>query len=192
MDKKRIILGSGKQYYMDFTGDIPEDSEIEKEQNLLGLIAGGATLEYKPETYTAEDDLGLVSKTIITKEEVLLKLGLITFNAETFEVLTSTGRVSSTAQKRTIKIGGRGNDNGKSYLLRFVHDDPEDGKTRVTIVGKNQAGFSLAYAKDKESIVNPEFKAEPLDSEGTLIIYDEEIPGSAQTTSQTTGEMTEE
>lgn len=180
MDKEKIILGSGKEYFKEFTGDIPEDAEIETDENLLGLIQGGATLEYKPEFYTAEDDLGLVSKTVITKEEVLLKSGIMTFNGTTLAVLSSTARVSDTNGKRTVKIGGRGNDNGKSYLLRFVHDDPEDGKIRVTIVGKNQSGFSLAFAKDKETVVDAEFKAKPLDDEGTLVIYEEGTPTGIQ------------
>lgn len=59
--------------------------------------------------------------------------------------------------------------------MRFVNDDPVDGKTRITIAGKNQAGLTLSYTKDQETILNPEFKAQAIDNEGTLIIYDEEI-----------------
>ena len=80
--------------------------------------------------------------------------------------------------KRTVKIGGRANDNGKSYVLHFVHEDETDGDVRVTIVGKNQAGFSLAFAKDKETVVDAEFKAQPHDSDGTLIRYEEETDNS--------------
>ena len=46
---------------------------------------------------------------------------------------------------------------------------------RVTIVGKNEAGFSLAFAKDKETVIDAVFKAMPHDTDGTLIIYEEEI-----------------
>lgn len=45
----------------------------------------------------------------------------------------------------------------------------------MTIVGKNEAGFTLAYAKDAETVVDAEFKAQPHDKDGTLIQYDEEI-----------------
>ena len=86
--------------------------------------------------------------------------------------------VTDAAGKRTVKIGGRANDNGKSYVLHFVHKDATDGDVRVTIVGKNQAGFSLAFAKDKETVVDAEFKAQPHDSDGTLIRYEEETGNS--------------
>lgn len=169
-----IVLGSGKLYYEEFDGTIPENTAIETEANLLGLISGGASLEYKPEYYTAEDDFGLVQKTIITKEEATLKSGVITWNGNTLATLSSTARVTEAQNKRTVKIGGRGNDNGKSYVLHFVHEDAADGDIRVTIVGKNEAGFTLAFAKDKETVVDAEFKAKPHDSEGTLIVYEEE------------------
>ena len=49
-----------------------------------------------------------------------------------------------------------------------------DGDVRVTVVGKNQSGFTLAFAKDKETVIDAEFKAQPHDTEGTLIKYEEE------------------
>ena len=57
-----------------------------------------------------------------------------------------------------------------------MHEDKADGDIRVTIVGNNQAGFSLAFAKDKETVIDAEFKAMPLDTDGTKIIYEEELP----------------
>ena len=171
----RIVLGSGKFYCMEFVGDIPEDEAIETEDNRLGHIQGGATLEYKPTSYTATDDLGVVSKSNLTKEEATLKSGILTFNANTLNKLCATGRVTDKGNRRIIKIGGTGNQNRKKYLLRFLHEDDEDGNIRVTIVGKNEAGFSMAFTKDKETVIDAEFTAQPLDNEGTLIIYDEEI-----------------
>lgn len=175
----RITLGSGNLYYKEFTGDIPENEVIEVEDNRLGYISGGATLEYKPTFYEAKDDLGVIVKSILTEEEATLKSGIMTFNGKTLAILCETGRVEEDNSKkiRTVKIGGAGNANGKSYIIHFVHKDPIDGDIRVTIVGKNQAGFSLAFAKDKETVIDAEFKALPQDSEGTLIKYQEEIPG---------------
>lgn len=72
MDSERIILGSGKLYCMVFTGEIPEDTAIETDENQLAHIKGGASLEYTAETYTAKDDLGVVQKTILTSEDVTL------------------------------------------------------------------------------------------------------------------------
>lgn len=50
-----------------------------------------------------------------------------------------------------------------------------DGDIWVMIVGNNQAGFSLAFANDKETVVDAEFTALPQDKEGTLIHYEEEV-----------------
>lgn len=172
---EKIVLGSGKLYVTEFSGTI-DDATIETDQNLLGFIQGGADLEYKPKFYEVTDDLGLVSKTILTEEEIVLKSGVLTWNGKTFEKICSTARVTEASGKRTVKIGGIGNQNGKKYLIRFLHEDKADGNIRVTIVGYNQAGFSLSFKKDKETIVDAEFKAMPLDKEGTKIIYEEEIP----------------
>lgn len=175
MDKNKIVLGSGKIYISEFADTIPENAVLETEENLLGLIQGGASLEYKPEFYTAEDDLGLAKKTILTKEEATLKTGIMTWCGATLQKLCSTARVTEEVATRTVKIGGAGNQDGKSYIIRFLHNDAVDGDVRVTVVGKNQSGFTLAFAKDKETVLDAEFIAEPHDKEGTLIIYQETI-----------------
>ncbi len=172
---ERIVLGSGKLYIDEFTNTIPEDSAIEVDNKLLGYIQGGATLSYSPTFYEAKDDLGIVSKKIITEEEAVLKSGIMTWNGETLKKLTPTARVTEDASKktRTVKIGGVGNNDGKKYVLRFVHTDEVDGDIRVTIVGSNEAGFELSFAKDKETVINAEFKAQPHDKDGTLIEFKE-------------------
>ncbi len=194
MEKERIILGSGKLFHTEFTGKIPSDEEIEKDDNLVGLIKGGATVEYKPEFYTAEDDLGLVSKDILTKEDALIKSGVMTLNGNKLAALTPTARVSTSedGKRRVVRIGGVTNNNGKKYVIRFLHEDKEDGNIRLTIVGRNEAGWSLAFAKDKETVVDAEFKAKPHDKEGTLIIYDEEIKVSEATATTDETEATAE
>ena len=175
--KKTITLGSGKLFIKEFEGTLPEDAEIEQEANLAGYIQGGAAIVYSPEFYTAEDDLGQVKKTIITKEEAKLTSGIMTWNGETLKQLCATGRVTEDKQKgiRTVKIGGISNNDNKNYVIHFLHEDKVDGDVRVTIVGKNTAGFTLSFAKDKETVIDAEFNAIPSDDEGTLIIYKETI-----------------
>ena len=56
-------------------------------------------------------------------------------------------------------------------MLCFHHEDKIDGDIWVMIVGNNQAGFTLAFAKDKETVVDAEFTCLPMDKEGTLIQY---------------------
>lgn len=174
-DAEKIVLGSGKLFVIEFAGSIPVDGDIEKEENRLGYIQGGASLEYKPKFYEAKDDLGYVQKTIITEEEATLKSGVLTWNGKTLAKLSSTARVTEADGKRTVKIGGINNQDGKKYLIRFLHEDKADGDIRITIVGNNQAGFSFKFAKDKETVVDAEFKAAPMDKDGTLIMYEEEI-----------------
>lgn len=55
------------------------------------------------------------------------------------------------------------------------HNTSIDGDIWVVIVGQNQSGFTLAFAKDKETVIDAEFKALPQDDEGTLIKYIEEV-----------------
>lgn len=173
---EKIVLGSGKLYIDEFLAEIPEDIALEVEENLLGLIQGGATVEYKPKYYEAKDDLGVVSKTILTEEEITLKSGVMTWCGKTLAKMCSTARVTEALGKRTVKIGGLGIQDGKKYVLRFVHADAQDGNIRVTIVGSNQAGFTLKFVADKETVIDAEFKAMPLDTDGTKIIYEEDIP----------------
>lgn len=188
MDGERIVLGSGYLYISEFdskTKAIPTNEEIEKDENLLGLIQGGAEVTYKPSYYEAKDDMGKVSKTILTEEEATLKSGIMTWCGKTLEKLCETARVNEDKVKkiRTVKIGGVGNATGKKYVIHFVHKDETDGDIRVTIVGNNQAGFSFAFAKDKETVIDAEFKAAPQDKEGTLILYEEDM---ADTTNPST------
>lgn len=172
---ERIVLGSGKLYVAEYTGTIPEDAVLEVEENLLGLIQGGAKITYTPEYYKAKDDFGLVSKEILTNEEAILSSGIMTFNANTLGKLVRTGTLTEDATERTLKIGGLGNFNDSSYVLHFLHEDKVDGDIRVTIVGNNQGGLELVFAKEQETVINAEFKARPSDDMGTLIIYREEI-----------------
>lgn len=182
MDGERIVLGSGYLYITEFdskTKKLPSNEEIEQEANLLGLIQGGAEITYKPSYYEAKDDMGKVSKSILMEEETTLKSGIMTWCGKTLERLCETARVTEDKKKkmRIVKIGGVGNATGKKYVIHFVHKDEEDGDIRVTIVGNNQAGFSFAFAKDKETVIDVEFKAAPQDNEGTLILYEEEMEG---------------
>lgn len=183
-DKKRdaevITLGSGDLMIKEYADVMPTYSEFKAETDLLGRIQGGATIEYEGEWYEAKDDTGKAVKTIITEEEATLKSGIITWNGKTLEKLCSTARVTESAGIRTVKIGGVGNYNGKSYALCFHHADKVDGDVWVIVRAVNQGGFSIAFAKDKETVIDAEFKCLPQDDEGTLIQYVEEMAAKAE------------
>ena len=174
-DAEVITLGSGDLMIKEYIDVMPAYTDFKVDTDLLGRIQGGATLEYSGEWYEAKDDTGKVVKTIITEEEATLKSGIITWNGKTLTKLCSTARVTEADGIRTVKIGGVGNHDGKSYALCFHHTDKTDGDVWIVIRGVNQGGFSLAFAKDKETVIDAEFKCLPQDDEGTLIQYIEEI-----------------
>lgn len=182
-EAERIILGSGYIHVKTYTkGEaIPNPEDFCKDNTLFAYIKGGATIEYKPEFYEAKDDMGKVAKTVVTDEEATLKSGIMTFTGNTLAKLCDTARVSErTSTKgdrkyRVVKVGGAGNAKGAKYVICFHHIDPVDGDIYLMIIGQNQAGFSLSFAKDSETVVDAEFHALPMDGEGTLIVYTEEI-----------------
>ena len=177
LTKENITLGSGKVYITEYdsaTG-MPEVTTLCVEENLLGHIQGGAELSYTAEPYEEKDDLGLVSKVIVTAEEAILKLGLLTWNGNTMKYLADRCNVTEASGKRTIHIGGAGNAQGKEWAICFAHEDKKDGNLWVLIRGTNSAGFTLTFAVDAGTKIEPEFKALPQDDAGTLITLIEEI-----------------
>ena len=177
--KENITLGSGKAYIVECTdGTVPSHTEICTDENLLGHIKGGAELSYTEETYEEKDDLGFVSKVITTSEEAILKLGLLTWNGNTLKHLADRCKVTESAGTRTIHIGGAGNAQGKEWAVCFFHEDKKDGNLWVVIRGRNTAGFTLTFAADAGTVIEPEFKALPQDDDGTLIALIEEMPAA--------------
>ena len=178
-DNKTITLGSGKIYLQAFADAMPTVDELCTDDNLLGYIKGGASLEYTQETYEEKDDLGIVSKIITTSEEALLKCGLLTWNGATLKKLVDRCGYTETAGKRTTKIGGAGNAQGGYYAICFKHEDKQDGNLWALIKGRNTAGATLTFATDEGTVVEPEFKAMPHDEAGTLVELIEEIGATA-------------
>lgn len=173
-DTTKITLGSGKIYLTPYTDTVPTVDVLCVEDNLLGYIKGGAALEYTQETYEEKDDLGFVSKIITTSEEAILKCGLLTWNGNTLKSLIDRCTVTEAAGKRTVKIGGAANSQGKNYAICFHHEDDVDGDLWILIIGRNTAGATLTFAKDAGTVLEPEFKAMPQDDNGTLVQLIEE------------------
>ena len=175
-DKDTVTLGSGKIYLQTFSESMPTVDALCVESNLLGYIKGGASLEYTQETYEEKDDLGYVSKIITTNEEAVLKCGLLTWNGTTLKKLLDRCSSTEASGKRTTKIGGAGNAQGGYYAICFHHEDKTDGDLWILIKGRNTAGATLTFATDAGTTVEPEFKALPHDSDGTLVELIEESP----------------
>ena len=176
-ETKEYTLGSGHLHVeaRDSATFDPDTFDWEKffssEENLLGRIKGGAKFEYSTEKYEDEDDLGYVKISEITKENVKLTSGVMTWNGYTLETLCSTARVTENEDgSQRVKIGGLGNQNDKVYIIGFEH---KSKKLRVIIVGKNTEGFSFDFSQDKATVIDTVFTAEAADKEGTLIIIDD-------------------
>lgn len=181
--KQKVTLGSGKLYMMLFTGALPATFKelletMVKEENHAGWIKNGASIEYKPTMTTEKDDLGMVVKEILTDEEATFKSGLFTWNAETLAKLSATARITTEdageKKYRILRVGGTGNDDGKQYVLLFVHEDPVEGNCYLAVVGRNTAGFTITFAADSATVIDAEFTCKPQDNNGTLIQYVEE------------------
>lgn len=172
MTTDEVILGSGDLYLAEYvTSIIPIDTVIEVAGNLVGRISGGASLEYKPTTYEVADDKGMVLKRIVTKEEVTFKSGVLTWDLETLAKLCG-GAITASVSEVKIKIGGA--KLLTSYVLQFVHTKDDGFKLRTTLVVTASDGFTLAFTKDKETIVDAIFKALS-QSDGTLIIIRDQL-----------------
>lgn len=174
-----IPVGSGYLYHTVFSGTIPADSVIETETNRLGYIEKGGEVDYKPTYKTFKDDFGIVQRNVLTAEEATFKASMIAWSASDFNAFVSTARITESAGHRTIKIGGLGKDDGKIHLFRFVHPDAQYGAVRLTIVGTQTGGFKLNFKPDDAGNMDVEVTAQASDSEGTLIVYDEEVLGDS-------------
>lgn len=182
---EEYTLGSGDLFIKEYTaGTAVTAEDVITNGERLGEIKGGASLEYTTETKEDSSDLGRTKIVIISKEDVVLKSGVMTWNGKTLEKLCQTARVTKSVdnKKRTIKIGGLANAANKSYAVAFQYKG--DGKKGLTvlIVGKNTAGFTVSFSSDNATVIDAEFKAQALDNDGTLVIIEETVPDTESST----------
>lgn len=161
---EKYLVGSGKLYLVEVTATngvytIPAADEIEIRANRIGVISGGASVEYTPTFGDVKDDLGEINDNYLQEEDVVFKSGILTWDVDALEKLSSTGQVVTTELGKMIKIGGLDNYNDTKYVIRFVHEDKKNGDLAVTIVGSNTTGFEISFAKDSPTTINAEFKA---------------------------------
>lgn len=173
---EQMILGSGDLYVAAYTGSIPDDETLEVAANQLGYIKGGATIEYKPEEYTINDDSNTIYKRYVISEEITFKTGILSWNLSTLQTLCAkcTYTDATATSIRTLTLGGKGVCEMDKYVVRFVHTKTDGKKIRVTLVATASAGLSLAFAPDKETTVDAEFKAISHNSVGNQLIITEE------------------
>lgn len=177
---QRVVLGAGKWYIAPYTSGALDMETVEEEDNLLGYTQGGATITFTPETYTIEDDIGMVRKTFQTKASAEMKTGLLTFTADSLAAMLSVGQATQTPAstsergKTTLKLGG-GKSALKKFSVVFVYEDDETSfKTRIGMVATNTAPLELVFTKDAETVVDVTFTAESNGVDDTIIVIEEE------------------
>ena len=172
---KEIVLGSGKLYVKKLSAsDVFDMATVAVDDNRIGLISGGASLEYKPEAYEVKDDLCVVYKRFITSEEATFKSGVLTWDVAALDKMVSNGTLTTTADKNTLKLGGNGAREMDRFAVVFEHTKTNGKAIRVGLVGTNEAGLTLEFAADKETVIDMEVKAIGSDDNGTLVVIEEE------------------
>ena len=183
-ETEKVVLGAVDIYLCDYDPDkdFSLDDMTATEDNYFGNTQGGATLEYTPETYTIEDDRGRVKRTFMTKAAATLKTGLLTYHLGSLASVLSVGTLTTTAAtaqaagKYKLELPG-----GKATLKRkavvAVYTDGDTGaKTKIGMVATNTGALSMAYAKDKETVPEIIFTAEPVGGSDVLVTIEETIP----------------
>lgn len=171
LNTNTVVLGSGDLYILDFENQIPQDTEIEKAENKIGSIKGGAELEYSPESYTVKGDNGMTYKAFITKEEVTFKSGILTWNLDVLDKLTMGGELTTDESKKVFKIGKNSSGAIKQVLIRFVHKIDSENQIRMTMIGSPTAGFTLSFNPEEETVIDAEFSALSQE-DGTLVKFE--------------------
>ena len=176
-------LGSGDIFILEYTDAVKDSitpTYVCENGVRAGEVKGGASLEYKVEIKEESSDLGRTKITILSKEDVTLKSGIMTWNGKTFEKLCATAVVSSSGsgadKKRITKIGGLSRNSNKKYAVGFEYKGDGKKGLRVCIIGKNIAGFTISFDPDNVTTIDAEFKAQAMDDEGTLVMIEESTP----------------
>ncbi len=160
IDQDHVVLGSGTLYGVAFdaVAGIPNNATFEVAANTFGRISGGAELTYKPTDYEVIDDTNATIKRFITKEEVTLKSGILTWAMENLAKLSPATLTDDTVNRvKTIALGGA--KTLTAYAIRFVHTEDDGSKLRVTMVATAGSGFKFKLDPKKETVIDAEFKA---------------------------------
>lgn len=184
--KDDVVLGSGDLFVLDAAHSSMSDLTIgskafyealEVDENQIGHIQGGASLEYTAEWKKVKDDYKVTVKQFLTNEDVKFKGGILAWNGEVLAMLCATARKSPTDSDgiTLYKFGGLRNANGKTYFIHFRHKRDDGTMIRVTIIGLCENGFTLAFDPEKETVLDPMFSAQGNTAdEGTLVYYSEQ------------------
>lgn len=156
--KEEIILGACDVFMYEFNGTaIPSDAEIETDAHCVGHTSGGASVEYKPTKYDVTNSYGKTVRSFITKEEITVKTGLLSWRLENVALLSSAKitqpEANDEAPIKKLTFGGGDDSKLNTVLVRFRHLKKDTGKyLRFTCVAQGGNGFTMAFSDTEMSI----------------------------------------
>ncbi|MFP5111826.1 IPT/TIG domain-containing protein [Bacillaceae bacterium C204] len=170
------LLGSG-DLYIGVVSPTATADEINAALKNVGAISGGASLTYKPSfTEIKSANRGTIAS-FKSDEEVSFKSGILTWDLQNVEKLSAAYySEDNTAGTRRVGVGGM--KNIPINYLRFVHTKPDGKKLTVNVFkAQAQSGFELTFDKEKETVIDAEFKALAVTtkSDGNLVEIIEEV-----------------
>lgn len=158
-NKEEILMGSGELYMTEFVGtEIPENEEIETDENNVGHCNSGFSIEYTPELYDVINQYGKIVKRFTIKEDIKVKTGIISWALNKLALL-STARFELDETKKTRRLIFGSRDPLKSVLVRFVHEKDNGKKLRFTTVAQGGNGFALEFNTEKELTIDAQLTA---------------------------------
>jgi hypothetical protein len=173
-----IPVGSGYLYHDVFSGKIPADADIEIEAHRIGYIEKGGEVDYKPTFKTFKDDFGIIQRSKLTAEEATFKASLIAWSASDFNTrLYLQPALLRRRGTALLKSAVWARTTARSIFFALCIRTRSTAHVRLTIVGTQTGGFKLNFKPDDAGNMDLEITAQASDSEGTLIVYDEEVLG---------------
>lgn len=179
MDKdiNEIILGACDIYMYEYDGGhdapLPTHGEIETDMRNVGHCSGGFSVSYKPSKYEVKNQHGATVRSFITKEEISVKTGILSWDLNNIALLSTAEITEDTENnKRKLTFSGRGKAL-KNVLVRAVHTKENGKKIRFTMIGSGGNGFDMEFG-EKELTVDAELTAHTY-KKNFLAEFEEEI-----------------
>ncbi len=178
-DKQEIILGACDIFMYEYKGDpktdLPEHGTVESDEHNVGHCSGGFSVSYKPTKYEVKNQYGTTVKGFITKEEVSVKTGILSWDLNNIALLSTAVLAESEADGvkiRKLTFSGKGQAL-KNVLVRAVHTKEDGKKIRFTMIGSGGNGFDMEFG-EKELTVDAEISAITYKT-GFLAEFEEEM-----------------
>ena len=174
---QQVLMGAGEFFVKPYEGGGIKLKEICVDDNYAGETQGGAEFNYSMTPYVIEDDNGKLRKRFMTKAEAYLKTGLLTVDVKALGNLMSVGvlKAAEEGSGDVLELTG-GNAAFKQFVVvyRYPKDKEKGLYIYIGMVATNTAPLTLAFAKDKETVVELQFDADTNGVNDVLVTFHED------------------